>query len=376
MFEPAEYQQRLARLQRQIQASDLDVFLIRTDTNIMYLTGVDYYSCERKVLMAVPAKGEPVLIVPRMELERLSRAVTVNQVKHYWEMDAKPGQRWVELLHEVIGSAQRVGLEPFAEADIIAELTDYQWSIMPLVEDIRIIKSSAEIALIKRIANYWTKAMNNMLKQIHVGQSVPELMRIGGQITKEIFDNECGADQFNTSAQMFYSLSPESSNPHHFSMQAGDVVPHGPTIINSLGWVNWYTAENERTVLAGNYTAEQAELFDIATQGQQLALNIIKPGVPCAEVDCQVQNFFAAEGVTQHTRHRTGHGFGMQGHERPYASEGSPEIYQPNMIISVEPGLYVEGVGGFRHCDTLLISEDGAENFTLGTPKSRAQLTF
>ena len=352
------------------------MFLVRTDTNIMYLTGVDYSSEERKVLMAVPAKGEPILIVPRLELERLSQASTVKEVKVYWEMDAKPGRGWVELLHEVIGPARRVGLEPFAEADIVAELSNYQWFILALVENIRTIKSAAEIALTKRVASYWTSAMNSMLEQIHVGQSVPELMGVGGQITEQIFLKEPGADQSNTSAYMIYQIAPDSSSPHHFSMGANEVIPHGPTIINSMGCVNWYRAENERTVLVGDYTPEQAELYDIATRGQQLALDLIKPGVACAEVDCAVQAFFAEEGVSQHTRHRAGHGFGMEGHERPYTSEGSPEIYQPNMIISVEPGLYVKGVGGFRQCDTVLITETGTENFTLGTPKAREKMTF
>ena len=139
MFEPQEYQQRLTTLQQQIQACELELFFIRTDTNIMYLTGVDYYSCERKVLLAVPAQGEPTFIVPRMELERLSQASNVKQILHYWEMDAKPGRGWKELLHEVIGPAQRIGIEPFAEADIVAELSDYQWSVQTLLEDIRLI---------------------------------------------------------------------------------------------------------------------------------------------------------------------------------------------------------------------------------------------
>ena len=107
-----------------------------------------------------------------------------------------------------------------------------------------------------------------------------------------------------------------------------------------------------------------------------MALDLIKPGASCAEVDSRVQEFFIAEGVAKYMRHRAGHGFGMESHERPYTSEGSSEIYQPGMIISVEPGLYVEGVGGFRHCDTLLITGSGTENFSEGTPKLREQMTF
>lgn len=376
MFEASEYKQRLTRLQRQIQASYLDVFIVRTDTNIKYLTGVDYFSGERKVLLVVPARGEPILIVPRMELERLSRALTVKQIVHYWEMDAKPGRGWKEKLHEAIGCAQRVGLEPFAESDMLAMLTDYQWAVLPLVENLRVIKSPAEVALIKRTAGYWTTAMNNMLKEVHLGQSIPELMRIGGQVTEEVFASERGANCFNTSAAMICQISPDSSSPHHLSMGTDDVIPHGPSIINALGAVNWYHAENERTVLVGDVIAEQFELFDIATRGQKLALELIKPGVHCAEVDCQVQEFFLREGVAEHTRHRAGHGFGMEGHERPYTSEGSVETYLPNMVISVEPGLYVEDVGGFRHCDTVLITERGTENLTIEAPKSREALTL
>ena len=376
MFKLEEYRRRLTRLQEKIRAAELDAFLVRSDINIMYLTGVDYYSCERKVLMVVPAQGEPTMIVPRMELERLSQAATVGQLLHYWEMDAKLGRGWQELLDSIISSTQKIGLEPNMEADIVAKLSDYQWSVFPLIEDIRVIKSPPEIALTKRIATYWTTAMNTMLKHIQVGRPVPQLMHRGAQITEEIFANELGANQFNTSANMIYQISPDSSSPHHFSMGADEVIPHGPTIINSIGYVKWYNAENERTVLAGNCSSEQIELFDIATRGQQLALDLIKPGTLCADVDCKVQEFFASEGVSEYTRHRVGHGFGMEGHERPYTSEGSPETYQPNMIVSVEPGLYIEGIGGFRHCDTILVTENGTENFTQGTPKLRDQMTF
>ena len=376
MFDVLEYQRRLCCLQQKLQLAELDVFLVRTNANIIYLTGVDYDSEERKVLLLVPAKGEPGLIVPRMELERLSSAVTVEKVISYWEMDAKSGRGWVELLHDSLGTAQRVGIEAMLEADVIAELSQYQWSVSSALEDVRLIKSPAEIALTRRIAGYWTTAMNNMLKHIHVGKSVPELMRIGESIIETIFIKEDGADQFNTNAQMVYATSPDSSVPHYLSMGAEDVIPHGSTVINALGWANWYNAENERTVLVGNYTAEEAELFDITTRGHYLALDLIKPGVPCADVDTQVQEFFDSEGVAQHMRHRVGHGFGMDGHERPYTSEGSSERYQPGMIISVEPGLYVEGIGGFRHSDTLLITDNGTENWTSGTPKERASMTF
>lgn len=376
MFKSSEYLSRLIKLQQRICAAGLDLFIVRSNANIMYLTGVDYDSEERKVLMLVPAEGEPTLIVPRMELERLTRAVSIQKVASYWEMDAIPGRGWPELLHDILDSNQRIGIEPDLEADIVSELKLYRWEVSSVLEEVRLIKSPAEIALTKRIAGYWTLAMNHMLKHIYVGKSVPDLMRIGRKVTDQIYAQEPGSDQFNTDAQIVYSTSPGSSVPHYLSMCNDDVIPHGSSIINVLGWVKWYNAENERTVLVGNYSAEEAELFDITTQAHFIALESIRPGVSCSEVDCRIQSFFAAEGVADHMRHRVGHGFGMDGHERPYTSEGSAEIYQPGMIVSVEPGLYVEGVGGFRHSDTLLITKDGVENFCTGTPKLRAAMTI
>ena len=376
MFEVIEYQQRLDALQQHIQQAGLDAFIARGNRNITYLTGVDYDSEERKVLMIVPAHGQATVIVPRMELERLSSSQTANRVVSYWEMNAKPGRGWATLLHDTLGGARQIGVEADLEADIITELREYTWSVSPVLENVRLIKSPAEIALCQRIAGYWNQAMKAMLKQLAVGQSVPALMRIGEGITDSIFALEPGADQFNTTAQMVLATSPGASVPHYLSMAADDVIPHGATVLNALGWVNWYNAENERTVLVGDYTAEQAELFDIATRGHYLALDLIKPGVPCADVEAQLQNYFAEQGVSAYLRHRTGHGFGMDGHERPYTSEGSEDIYQPGMIISVEPGLYVEGVGGFRHSDTVLITDQGIENWSEEVPKRRQQMTF
>ena len=376
MFCEKEYQLRINKLQQLIIAADIDFFIVRTDVNVMYLTGVDFFSGERKVIMVVPAKGKPILIVPLMEYDRLSAAKVDIEVVSYWEMDAMPERGWSELLHSVIGSAKSVGVEPLAEADIVIELIKYKWLVLSLVENIRVIKSASEINLIKRVAGYWTLAMNEMLAKLRVGSYLSDLISVGQQTAESIYSVEPGSNYFNTQPNIVYQLSPESSNPHHLSVGKHDVISDGPIIINSMGFVNWYNAENERTILAGKFTAEQAELFDISTQGQQLALDLIRPGISCGEVDCNVQSFFVAEGVADYMRHRAGHGFGMEGHERPYTSEGSQDVYRSGMVISVEPGLYVEGIGGFRHCDTVLITESGTENFTAETSKLRADLTF
>ena len=376
MFTATEYQQRITDLQAGLKRENLDAMLVTTDPNLTYLTGVSVFSMERPVVMVIPAEGQTRLVLPRMEQEPLSESLTVDHHDVYWELDAKTGRGWIEAVQEAIGSAHRVGVDPFAELSVTTALGDCTWQICSLVEDLRVIKSPAEIALTRRVASYWTQSMNNILQSVSAGVSVGELMAVGGKISNAVFENEPQANWINTKVAQFFQCAPMSGSPHHLSYRADEVLPQGPSIINAVGAICHYNAENERTVLTGNYTPQHAELFDIMQQGQQMALNMIKPGVRCADVDCAVQDFFEKEGVGEHQRHRVGHGFGLLPHERPYTSEGSKEVYQPNMIISVEPGLYVDGVGGFRHSDTVLITEGGIENFSAGTPKDRASLTF
>jgi len=376
MFEPSEYHRRLNRLQENVEQSDLDALVICADHNVNYLVGAHCSSGDRQVLLIVPSTGKPTLIVPRMEQAKMNAEATVDSLLVYWEKDAKRGHGWEDKLQDTLGDAKRIGIDPHAYIEVLSALADRECQVSELVEDLRVIKSPAEIALTRRIASYWNQAMDAMLGIAKAGLPVGDLMAVGSNISKNIFANEPKANWSNTDITQFFQCSPLSSSPHYLSHRPDDVLPDGATIINAIGSVCRYNAENERTILTGNYTPEHAELFDIVHQAHQLALSLVKPGVPCADVDCTVQEFFSKQGVAKHMRHRVGHGFGLVYHERPYTSEGSEEVYRPNMLISIEPGLYVEGVGGFRHSDTVLITENGIDNFTSGTPIDRARMTF
>jgi len=376
VFESAEICQRLKRIQERIRSVELDALVLCTDANISYLIGVHCELGERQAALVIPAKGEPSLIVPRLEQEQLSAAVSVDNILVYWEKDSKPGRNWTDLLYETLGSAKHIGIDPLTDIGISTVLSDYQWQVSDIVEQLRIIKSPAEIALTRRVADYWTRAMNAMLSIAKAGLPVGDLMAAGGAIANEVFAYEPDANWINTRIIQFFQTSPASSAPHHLSHRPDERLPHGPTILNAIGSVCDYYAENERTILTGNYTAQHAELFDITHRAHELALSLIKPGVPCADVDCAVQDYFNEQGLGKHSKHRVGHGFGLIDQEAPYLSEGSQEIFQPGMLCSVEPGLYVNGVGGFRHSDTVLITEEGNEILTAGTPIDRAGLTF
>ena len=100
-----------------------------------------------------------------------------------------------------------------------------------------------------------------------------------------------------------------------------------------------------------------------------------RPGVACAEIDTAANGFLRDEGYRSNLLHRTGHGFGLSTHEGPWVAEGSEDVLEEGMLISVEPGIYLPGVGGVRHSDTVLVTGDGYECLTR-FPTDLASLTI
>jgi Xaa-Pro dipeptidase len=109
-------------------------------------------------------------------------------------------------------------------------------------------------------------------------------------------------------------------------------------------------------------------------EARRRAFALVRPGVPCAELDTATRSFLQQEGYGERLLHRTGHGFGLGNHEAPWVAEGSPEVLRENMLISIEPGIYLPGVGGIRHSDTVLVTRDGYE-FLTRHPMDLASLT-
>ena len=99
-------------------------------------------------------------------------------------------------------------------------------------------------------------------------------------------------------------------------------------------------------------------------KARDLAFSMVRPGVSCSEIDQATQELFVASGYGAQILHRTGHGIGLGNHEQPWISRGSGDVLAQNMVISIEPGLYFDDIGGFRHSDTVLVTKDGYELLT------------
>jgi Xaa-Pro aminopeptidase len=125
----------------------------------------------------------------------------------------------------------------------------------------------------------------------------------------------------------------------------------------------------------GEPTSEQERFFDLMLQVQTLALDTIKPGITCAAVDRAVHAFYDEHDLVQYWRHHSGHARSTLIHEAPFLDTGDERVIEVGMVFTVEPGIYVPGFAGFRHSDTVAVTETGIEFITY-YPRDLASLTI
>ena len=165
-----------------------------------------------------------------------------------------------------------------------------------------------------------------------------------------------------------------SAIPH--SMATKRVINHGDVLIGEVGVdIGGYTCELERTLIVGNPTPKQKRYFDVMVEAQESAFKTFKPKAKCSDVDMATISVFKKAGLMHLVKHHTGHGLGLEGHEPPWLDVGNEEPLTAGMIVSCEPGIYETGFAGFRHSDTVLITETGAEILTY-YPRSLEALTI
>jgi Xaa-Pro dipeptidase len=151
----------------------------------------------------------------------------------------------------------------------------------------------------------------------------------------------------------------------HTTRGMGRKVRKGDSLIDITAVrINGYGVENERTFTIGKPTAKQARIFNVMIRAQQEALKAQRPGNKLSNVDAAAQRVIENAGYGDYIMHRTYHGIGLGGHEYPYYTAFMDRKIKPGMVLSCEPGIYITGFGGFRHSDTVIVTEKGPELVT------------
>jgi len=346
---------------------------------VSYFSDFAFIPTERPIAFAVNARGERMLFVPRLELEHAQAEGMVDRVDIYPEYPGDPHP--MILLQRSLaemGLAGRIGADvdgyPWIlgyQGPSLSELTGAQvLRIGASVEKQMVVKSPAELALIRESAKWSNLAHRLLQRYTQVGATETEVsLRASQEATLALVDTLGPLYQarswIDDGAGAGYrgQIGRHAAIPHALAMNA-TFMP-GDLLVTGASAAMWgYTAELERTMIIGPAGEEQRGFFEHMKAIQEVAFAALGPGVRCSEVDRAVRRYYEANDLLPFWKHHTGHGIGLRYHEGPFLDSGDHTVLQPGMVLTVEPGLYVAGLGGFRHSDTVAITEEGIELLT------------
>lgn len=358
-----EHQSRYSKLQQSLASQGLDAALITSTDSIFYLTGFRYVPFERVFFMVVRPEGPMTIVTPRIEAENMATIGLSHRIVEYTDYPALAGETYMDALASVVSADERIGVEPSMPAELMAALAGYRLQVVPLVETLRLVKSEDEIRRVEIAARYSDMGLRMIMEAARLGESIQGGYDRIPDLRACMIEGLGALDQYTSSIWLGVWAAPFSAQPHRFP-EPTDIFQEGPNVGLSFLRVNGYSAETERTFFVHEPSAEQAEVFATMIEAADIAYAMLRPGVSCHDIDHKVMSFLRSEGFGDNLLHRVGHGIGMGGHEGPWIAEGSEDVLAENMIISIEPGIYWRGQGGFRHSDTVLITNDGYRNLT------------
>ncbi len=227
-----------------------------------------------------------------------------------------------------------------------------------LVEELRIVKSPDEVAKIRKAAQIAGESLMELLPTI-VGRREVDVA-----LDLEIAMRRRGAESlgFPTIIGSGERGALPHAHPTERIIGAGELVT-----IDFGGQVDGYKSDETLTIATGPVAEKIRHIFDIVAEAQLAGIEAAKPGATSRDVDSACRNFIAKAGYGDAFGHGTGHGVGLDIHENPFASQDPKQerVLEPGMTITVEPGIYLSGLGGARLEDTLVITEHGNERLTI-----------
>lgn len=350
----------------------LGTLLVSTPANTYYLTGFRAVTYSRPVILVLT--DTPVLILPELEATHARARSRVQDIRTYADTalgglgGKSPLHLALDLAVEVLRAQALtvpVGFEPSGISfEGHAYLRAGYGVLEPapgLVEQQRLAKDPDELALIRKGCVLAEHGMAVEVDASTVGEAEIAIMAEGNaamlrEAARRFPEDEISAGSRPVSGDK--TVLPHSI-PSGRTLRSGDGVIHGTGCA-----VNGYYSEDERTIFVERASAEQRRLFEVMLRAQEAAIAAIRPGVPCREVDRAARSVIEDAGLGEAFIHRTGHGIGIDYHELPFFAPGDETLLAPGMVMSVEPGIYVPGAGGFRHSDTIVVTEEGCEVLT------------
>ena len=342
------------------RATEVDAVALVPGPNFVRLTGHDFHSHERPLVIVIPAEGAPAAIVPNLELGSFAALDFPGEVFDWRDQDGYAGafaalSRAMPLRSLAVeGQVMRVFVHhALAAAWPGLRIVDAEAGIAGL----RLRKTAEEVAAMEDAIRISEAVLEDVLQDIRVGQTEMEIERA---LIQAFFRHGAEALAFHP----IIAAGTNSARPHATARADYAVRPGDALLFDFGARSGGFCADITRTVFVGHCTDEAAEVYETVLQANRKGHEVTRPGVTAHAVDDAVTGVLEASPFAGRIRTKTGHGLGREVHEAPYIMRGNRQVLEPGMVFTNEPGLYDLDRFGVRIEDDLLVTETGCRSLT------------
>ena len=354
---------RLAKLQRMVKEKGLDALLVTHLPHIQYLIS---YTGSNGMLL-VPAQGKPHFFTDFRYKAQVKTEVAGAKISIV-ERDRGIPETFVE--KQLFSDYDHLAFEKNHIPYSLYEFLRTKFRHVKLdpeiemVEKLTMIKSEDEIGLMKEAATIGDKVFEKVCEIIKPGMSELE---VAAEIAYHIRLEGGERDAFN----IIVASGERSALPH--GVATDKKIRKGELVVLDFGCVHkGFNSDMTRTVSIGKVSTELQKIYEIVKIAQQRAIDKLHAGMNARELDTVARDYITLHGYGSKFGHSTGHGIGIEVHELPTINQkGEKYKLEPNMVITIEPGIYLEGLGGVRIEDVVVVRKDGCEVLTTSTKEMR-----
>lgn len=363
---------RIAKAQQLMAKNDMAAIILEPGAAMDYFTGIQWWRSERLTAVVIPREGDIAVITPFFEKPSVEESLQVGEDIRVWQEHESPFEQVAKILADRKVDKGRLGFEAsvryFVLNGLMPLLPDMQnVSAEPVTLGCRMFKSDHELRLMHKANEVTLKAYTHVYERLEAGMSQADVKNLMQQAQQKLGGSDLWAMAL---------FNEGSAYPH--GTRKEQVLKEGSVVLMDCGCaVHGYQSDISRTFVFGEPTDKQQQVWNSVRKGQQVAFEQAQLGNTAGSVDDAVRSLYKKQGYGPDYQlpglsHRTGHGIGMQGHERVNFVHGEKTTLQPGMCFSNEPGIYIPGEFGVRLEDCIYMNSKGPQWFTR-PPKSLAE---
>ena len=352
-----DYSERQSKL---IGITGVDAVALVPGANFSYFTGLDFELSKRPTVALFSDEGL-IFIVPELEVPRIAQATYLSPRLIVWNDKDGFAGAFEEAVKKLKLTSSPLGVDGLTMR--VFERDAFEVAGATMIKNvgknllgIRAIKTPDEVELMRQACRMSETALHRLMTVVKAGMTERE---IADMLTRYLLEVGCETLAFDAHVQ-----TGENSALPHGTVSNRVLSENEYLLIDYGGRYNGYPADITRTFCLGTPSEKMQEIYNVVLEANRAAIAVAKAGVTCGEVDNAAREVITKAGYGEYFTHRTGHGLGLEIHELPQIASGVDDVLEVGMVFTVEPGIYISGLGGVRIEDNIYITENGAEVLT------------